>query len=72
MTNCYAVFLKSNNKQIRVFSYSPLIPGDYSRAESLAFGLAKSNHESGHPCTVELFHMCDVGRQVLDTESQSN
>ena len=65
--NCYSVFDQKTNKQIRVFAYDVLVPGDYKRAESLAFGMAHGMHSGGYPCTVELFHMSDVGKQVLDT-----
>lgn len=67
--NCHAVYLKSNNKQIRVFAYDCLVQGDWRRAQKLAFELAWSNHDNGYHCTVEIFHMCDVGKQILDTDS---
>jgi len=65
---CYAVFDAKTNKQIRVFHYS-LGLDDVSRARKLAFEFANKNHANGYPCTVELFHMCDVGKQVLDTRA---
>jgi hypothetical protein len=68
--NCYAVFLKSNNKQLRVFHYSYTITGDDKRAEQLAIDFANSNHNSGYPCIVEFFGMCDVGELIHDTDSK--
>lgn len=65
--NCYAVFDLKTNKQLRVFAYEILRQGDYKRAEKLAFDMAHGMHNGGYPCTVELFHMCSVGRQVLNT-----
>lgn len=65
--SCYSVFDQKTNKQIRVFFYDILVPGDYKRAENLAFKMAHGMHAGGCPCTVELFHMSDVGKQVLDT-----
>ena len=67
--NCYSVFDQKTNKQIRVFAYDVLVPSDYKRAESLAFKMAQGMHNGGYPCTVEMFHMCDVGKQVMDTAS---
>jgi hypothetical protein len=63
--NCYAVF--SKNKQLRVFAYSILNLTDWVRASDLAFEFAKRMHAAGYPCTVERFHMCDVGTTVLNT-----
>ena len=68
---CYSVFDKKTNKQIRVFAYDILVPGDYKRAELLAFRMAHGMHAGGYPCTVELFHMsARVGKQVLDTAKE--
>ena len=66
----YAVFEKSTDKQIRVYPYDVLVPGDYLRAERLAFELARKNHKNGYPCIVERFHLVDVGVLILDTEKE--
>jgi hypothetical protein len=66
--NCYAVFLKSTNEQLRVFQYSIIEKADYIRAGKLAFNLAHDMHRAGYPCTIERFHICDVGVQVEDTD----
>jgi len=68
---CYAVFTKHDNKQIRVFSYSPLRDGDYKRAEKLARDLARNNHANGYPCTVERFAACSVGILDYDTDKKN-
>jgi hypothetical protein len=58
----YAVF--HNNRQLRVFFYDPLIPGDWQRAERLAVDFADKNH----PCEVEQFHLSStVGKTVYRT-----
>ena len=67
--NCFAVFLKSNNKQIRVYSYAHIISVDMKRAHKLAIDFALANHNNGYPCTIEQFHMCDIGKIVMDTEN---
>ena len=67
--SCYAVF--KDDKQIRVYPYDALVPGDWARAERLAFDLARKSHAAGRPCTVEQFHMADVGKQVLSTAHEA-
>ena len=69
--NCYAVWLKTPNRQLRVFAYEPFKEDDWKRAETLALDFAKQNHNAGYPCIVELFNLSDVGKQVFDTEPQS-
>lgn len=65
--NCYAVF--HHTRQLRVYSYDVLSLCDWTRASDLAFEFAKKMHAGGYPCTVERFHMCDVGVTVLDTSN---
>lgn len=63
--SCYAVFHES--RQLRVFHYDVLSLCDWTRASDLAFEFAKRQHVAGYPCTVERFHMCDVGVTVFNT-----
>lgn len=64
--NCFAVWTITPNKQIRVFPYSPN-GDDRLRARKLAIDFADDQHANGHPCTVEMFHMCDVGILVYNS-----
>jgi hypothetical protein len=66
---CYAIY--KDTKQIRVYHYDVLVPGDWLRAERLACDMARLSHAAGHPCTVERFHMSDVGKQVLSTAHEA-
>jgi hypothetical protein len=67
--NCFAVWTITPNKQIRVFQYNH-VGDDRIRARILAIDFANMFHAAGHPCTVELFHMCDVGKSVYSTNSR--
>lgn len=66
--NCFAVWLKNPNKQLRVFHYNAFTKGDRLRAEYHAVKFANAAHNNGYPCIVEDFHMCDVGVIVHDTD----
>lgn len=77
----YCVFLKSNNKQIKVFCYDDNYPilsdgkiSVYGREAALknAIAFAKNIAISGYHCTVENFYLCDVGIQVFDTIAENN
>ena len=65
--SCYSVFDQKTNKQIRVFAYEITSQSDRQRAKRLAFDMAQGMHKGGYPCTVEQFHMCDVGKQIFNT-----
>jgi hypothetical protein len=65
--SCYSVYDQKTNKQIRVFHYDILVSDDWKRAKRLAFDMAQGMHKGGYPCTVEQFHMCDVGKQIFNT-----
>lgn len=70
---CFAVFLKSNNKQIRVFSYNLFDNDDMKRANNLAIGFAMKLQNSRYPCTIEQFTFSsDIGYHVFDTERANN
>lgn len=69
--NCFVVWLKNHNKQIRVFQYTAFNRQDMKRAEMLAIEAANKSHSNGYPCTIEHFNMCDVGVLVHDTDKQN-
>ena len=73
----YCVFLKANNKQVKVFCYDdnyPTLSGGkisvYGREAALknAIAFAKNIATSGYHCTVENFYLCGIGVQVFDTQ----
>lgn len=69
---CFAVYLKSSNKQIRVFSYKSLDSVDENRAFNLAIDFAMKLHINGYSCTIEQFTFSEViGYHVFDTEKES-
>lgn len=66
---CFAVFLKSTNKQIRVFAYKVTNVTDATRAYNLAFKFAMDNHKNGYPCIIEEYAFSsDIGVLVFDSE----
>jgi len=76
----YCVFLKANNKQIKVFCYDDnyqiLSDGKisvYGREAALknAIAFAKNIAIAGYQCTVQNFYLWDVSVQVFDTEEQT-
>ena len=67
--SCFSVWLKSTNKQIRLFPYLAFSPSYMARAKTLAIDLALRNHVNGRPCTVEQHHMTDVGKLIFDSEN---
>ena len=66
--NCYVIWDKRTNYTLKVYPYFTTIKDDWKRAEQLALNFAHKNHAAGYPTIVEVFHMCSVGKQVLDTE----
>jgi hypothetical protein len=68
--SCFAVWLKSPNRQIRVYEYTFDNSSDRARAETLARNFADAQHANGYPCTVEHFGISGVGVLVYDTASK--
>ena len=79
-TSSFCVFLKPNNKQIKVFCYDDNYPilregkiPVYGREAALknAIAFAKNIAISGYHCTIENFYLCDIGVKVFDTQEQT-
>jgi len=67
--SCFSVYIKTTNRQIRVFHHEYTDKNDRQRAQKLAVEFADKQHGAGYPCVVEQFHISDsVGVEIHDTE----
>lgn len=66
--SCFAVWTKAPNKQIRIYPYNVVDVESRQMARRCALDLANAMHGRGDACTVEQFHLIDVGVLVYDTE----